>query len=72
MAHFTRPPLRGDELLLTYQEAADELRVSRQIVQQLADRGEIPTVIVGSRPRIAREDLERFIRDSRTRNGVPA
>lgn len=47
--------------LLTVEEAAERLRLSRGFLYQLIRRGEIPTVKIGKARRIRPADLERFI-----------
>lgn len=58
-------------LCLTMKEAASELRVSEDTVQRLVREGAIPTLPVHALRRIARADLETFVRTHRERNGVP-
>lgn len=49
--------------LMTIDEAADFLRISRRQVYNLIDRRELPVVRVGSRIRI---DIERWLAERRT------
>lgn len=48
--------------------AADMLGVSRQHVVDLCDRGDLPSIRIGTHRRIDRASLERFIRPRLTRN----
>ena len=56
--------------LLTINEAAEELRVSRRTIYRYISDGALPTVNIGrekrSRSRIAREALDAFIERSRS------
>lgn len=64
------PPMATTQgtALLTINEAAEQLRVSRRTVYRYISDGALPTVNIGrekrSRSRIAREALDAFIRKS--------
>lgn len=55
----------ADDEMLTTQEAADQLNVSRQYVVRLIDRGDLPAVKVGNHRRVRPGDVGAFqaIRD---------
>jgi excisionase family DNA binding protein len=48
-------------LLLTINEAADRLALSRATVQRLVARGDVPTVTIGRARRVAVHDLHAFV-----------
>ena len=49
-------------MLLTIEEAADRLRVSRQMVRKLTNLGKLPVVQLGVRcPRYRVEDVENYV-----------
>lgn len=50
-----------DRLLISINEVADWLGVSRQTVNRLVARGEIPVVRVGSRVLVRPRDVEEFV-----------
>ena len=50
----------ADDEMLTTQEAADQLNVSRQYVVRLIDRGDLPAVKVGSHRRLRPGDVGAF------------
>lgn len=50
----------ADDEMLTTQEAADRLNVSRQYVVRLIDRGDLPAVRVGSHRRLRPDDVSTF------------
>ncbi len=52
------------EFLISPQEAAEILSVSRQYVYNLATEGKLPTVRLGGAMRIRRSDIESFIREN--------
>lgn len=47
--------------LMTFDEAADFLRVSARSIQRMADRGEIKPCRVGRRKLIAKAEVFRFL-----------
>lgn len=47
--------------LLTYNEAAELLRVSKRTVQRLVDNADLVSVKIGQRAFITRDDLDAFI-----------
>ena len=51
----------GSTLILTIDEAAVVLRISRQSAYEAARRGEIPTIRLGRRILVPRRALERLI-----------
>jgi excisionase family DNA binding protein len=51
--------------LLKAKEVADILQVSRSMAYRMMQRGEIPTIRVGSAVRIRGSDLEEFIKKSK-------
>ncbi|HWU23904.1 MAG TPA: helix-turn-helix domain-containing protein [Nocardioides sp.] len=52
-----------ESLLLTYDEVADQLRVSRRYVEQLVARHDLPAVRIGGNVRVRRGDLEAYVAD---------
>jgi len=48
-------------LLLTYRDAADELRVCAKTVERLVQRGELRAVRIGRAVRLTPDELERYI-----------
>ncbi len=59
-------------LLLTYAEAAERLRVSERTVRRLVDAGDLPSVVVGTRPRVHSDDLTAYAAGLRTKNQIGA
>ena len=55
----------SDELFLTVEEVADQLRVSTQTVRRWVKEGELPGYRVGRCFRVKRADLERWIEQQR-------
>jgi len=51
----------GPKLILTIDEAADILRISRQSAYEAARRGEIPTIRLGRRILVPLRALEKLI-----------
>jgi excisionase family DNA binding protein len=52
-----------DKLVLTVEEAAQLLRVSRAFTYELLNRGELPCIRLGRRLLVPRRALERFIEE---------
>src|SRR3954447_26093076 len=57
-----REPVSSDPLLLTPEEAATLLRVGRTTVYALMKAGELRPVHIGRSCRLARAELERYVR----------
>lgn len=56
--------------LLTFEQAAEALAVSRTTVQELVDRGELPVVsVTGRAVRVDARDVEAFVKRKRERRG---
>ena len=53
--------LARPELLVTVEEAAERLAISRSFLYQLLRRGTVPSVTIGRARRVAITDLERFV-----------
>ena len=49
------------ELLLTVEQAAERLAISRSCLYQLLRRGTVPSVTIGRARRVAITDLERYV-----------
>ena len=56
------------EQLLKPAEVAQILQISRAMAYQLLQRGEIPTVRIGTLVRVKRSDLETYILERRDQN----
>lgn len=62
-----RPPVDVQATaLLTIPEVARELRVARSTVYRLINAGDLPHVTVGTKSRVARTDLARYIEANRS------
>jgi excisionase family DNA binding protein len=61
-----------DERLLKGDEVADRLHVSRSFAYLLMNRGDIPTVRIGTAVRVRPEDLEKYIQGRLSENGTAA
>ncbi len=57
-----REPVSSDPLLLTPEEAAEVLRVGRTTVYALMKAGDLRPVHIGRSCRLARAELERYVR----------
>jgi len=55
--------------LLTANDVAKELRIKKYTVYELIKRGELPSSRVGKQLRVSRQDIERYLRGSRTGPG---
>ena len=60
------------EPLLTYDQAAGQLRVSERTVRRLIDAGELEVVRVATAPRIRPEDIDAYIARQRSKRSVAA
>ncbi len=61
-----------EEPLLKSEEVARILHVSRSFAYLLMQRGDIPTVRVGKAIRVLPEDLNRYIQERHSTNGLDA
>jgi excisionase family DNA binding protein len=52
--------------LMTYDEAARYLRISRSYIRQLGSRGEIPRIKIGGRVLFTKEMLDKWVAEHRT------
>lgn len=59
------------KLLLTVEEAAEELSIGRSLMYELVLRRELPSVKIGRCRRISRQDLEGFVASLRDEPGEP-
>lgn len=59
----TNTILSTDDRLLTGEEVADLLHISRSLTYQLMRRGDIPTVRIGRLVRVRRSDLQAYVDD---------
>lgn len=57
----TCPPAQMCRLLVTVDEAADALCVSRATIYKMLDDGRLPSLRLGRSRRIRRDDLEDFV-----------
>lgn len=64
----TRKPTPADDQLLTVDEIAQQLRLSRMTVYRLIHRGEIPRLRVGRSYRIPKSELQAYV----TRAAAPS
>ena len=53
-------------MVFTIDEIAERLRVSRDTVRRLIERGELRAMKIGSQWRIAEEDLDAYVRRTTT------
>ena len=58
-----------NEKLLTADEVASILNISRSKAHNLMREREIPTITIGKSVRVSREDLEKFLASNRSSNG---
>lgn len=61
MFNYPHAPEAHQTLLLTLDEVAHELRVSRRYVEQMIARGDLTAVRFGGCVRLRRADLEDFV-----------
>jgi excisionase family DNA binding protein len=54
--------------LLKSDEVAEILKISRAMAYKLMQRGEIPTIRIGSAVRVRVEDLEQFVEQKTVQN----
>ncbi|MCX6078709.1 MAG: helix-turn-helix domain-containing protein [Chloroflexi bacterium] len=55
--------------LLKSDEVADILKISRAMAYKLMQRGEIPTIRIGSSVRVRVEDLEKYVEQKTVQSG---
>jgi putative molybdopterin biosynthesis protein len=55
-----------ESTLLTAEDVAKQLRIKKYTVYELVKRGEIPSSKVGKQVRISQEDIDRYLRSSKT------
>jgi len=55
------PPISDHELLLRIDAAARRLAISRATMYRLIQRGEVPTIRIGSAVRVPADALERWV-----------
>lgn len=60
---------KTEQVLFCIPEVANRLRLSKFTVRLFIARGELPTVRLGRRVLIHRDDLNKFIEDRRERRG---
>jgi excisionase family DNA binding protein len=59
----TQTAIRQGSLLVTVEEATEELRISRSKVYEYIRSGALKTCVIGRRRLVRRADLERFVED---------
>jgi putative molybdopterin biosynthesis protein len=59
-----------EEPLLKSEEVAQKLHVSRSFAYLLMKRGDIPTVRIGTAVRVRPEDLQQYITEKASQNGM--
>ena len=59
-----------EEHLLKSEEVARKLHVSRSFAYLLMKRGDIPTVRIGTAVRVRPEDLQQYISEKASQNGM--
>ncbi len=64
-----RPSPERGRLLMTAQEAAEELGVCSKVVYDLTHRADFPTVKIGRRTLISREGLAEWVRSQEQNRG---
>ncbi len=67
MAEGRKVSVFAEDEMLTTQQAAERLNVSRQYVVRLVDRGDLPSIKVGAHRRIAAKEVAAFkkLRDAK-------
>ena len=61
----TRPEMTAAPALLTTEEVAAALRISRRTAQHLARHGRLPSVKVGGRIRFRQDEIEALLERAR-------
>jgi excisionase family DNA binding protein len=56
--------------LLKSDEVAEILKISRAMAYKLMQRGEIPTIRIGTAVRVRVEDLEKYVEQKVMQNGL--
>ena len=57
-----------DDQLLKPIEVAESFKISPAMIYKLLQRGDIPSIRIGSLVRVQRRDLEKYILENRSRN----
>ncbi len=65
-----RPSPERGRMLLTVQEAAEELGICSKVVYDLTHRADFPTVKIGRRTLVSREGLAEWVRSQQQNRGV--
>lgn len=60
LAEGKRVSVFSEDEMLSTQQAADRLNVSRQYLTRLIDRGDLPSIRVGTHRRVAAKDVAAF------------
>lgn len=69
LAEGKRVSVFAEDEMLTTQQAADRLNVSRQYLTRLLERGDLPSIRVGSHRRVAAKLVAAYKRERDARRG---